>query len=70
MEDPMPTVDEYSHLSLAELARLLSDAAEQRVTVTRLRADVAAGAPVNPDGTVDLVHYAAWLLARRASKKA
>lgn len=55
----MPTVDEYSHLSLAELARLLSDAAEQRVTVTRLRADVAAGAPVNPDGTVDLVHYAA-----------
>ena len=26
-----------------------------------LEADVAAGAPVNPDGTVSLVEYAAWL---------
>ena len=26
-----------------------------------LREDLAAGAPANPDGTVNLVHYAAWL---------
>jgi len=26
-----------------------------------LRADLAAGAPTNADGTVNLVHYAAWL---------
>jgi len=25
------------------------------------RADLDAGAPTNPDGTVNLVHYAAWL---------
>jgi hypothetical protein len=24
-------------------------------------ADIADGAPTNPDGTVNLVHYAAWL---------
>ena len=26
-----------------------------------LLADIAAGEPTNPDGTVNLVHYAAWL---------
>jgi len=26
-----------------------------------LRADLAAGAPTNPDGTVNLIFYAAWL---------
>ena len=26
-----------------------------------LRSDLDAGAPTNPDGTVNLVHYAAWL---------
>jgi len=26
-----------------------------------LRADLAAGAPTNADGTVNLVYYAAWL---------
>jgi plasmid maintenance system antidote protein VapI len=27
-----------------------------------LEADIAAGAPVNADGTINLVHYAAWLV--------
>ena len=27
-----------------------------------LRADAAAGAPLNADGTLNLVHYAAWLV--------
>lgn len=70
MEGPLPTLDEYNHLSRPELARLLSDAGEQPVTVAMLRADVTAGAPTNPDGTIDLVRYVAWLLARRAEKKA
>ena len=26
-----------------------------------LEQDLAAGAPANPDGTINLVHYAAWL---------
>lgn len=64
----MPTLDEYRSLPLADMARLLSEAADQRVTVEMLRADVAAGAPVNPDGTLDLIAYASWLLARRREK--
>jgi hypothetical protein len=43
-----------------ELARALA-ALGAHVTVENVRADVAAGAPTNPDGTLNLVHYAAWL---------
>ena len=56
------TLDDYAALSLRELAKILSDAAGKRITIKMLRADLKAGAPVNPDGTVNLVHYAAWLL--------
>jgi len=47
-------------LTLADAARLLAKAG--RVTEAMLRADLAAGAPANPDGTINLVHYAAWLV--------
>lgn len=49
-------------LALADAARLLSAAGGQAVTVEMLEADVAAGAPTNPDGTLNLVTYAAWLV--------
>ncbi|MFQ5495859.1 MAG: hypothetical protein ACE5EX_10815, partial [Phycisphaerae bacterium] len=46
-------------LPVADAARLLSAAGGQRVTVEMLQADIDAGAPVNPDGTLNLVHLAA-----------
>ncbi len=49
-------------LALADAARLLARAGGQAVTVEMLQADVAAGAPTNADGTINLVHYAAWLV--------
>jgi hypothetical protein len=49
-------------LALADAARLLSAAGGQAVTVEMLEDDVAAGAPTNADGTLNLVHYAAWLV--------
>jgi len=49
-------------LSAAQLASLLSAAAKAKVTPQMIRADLAAGAPSNPDGTLHLVHYTAWLL--------
>jgi hypothetical protein len=49
-------------LTLADAARLLARVGGQMVTVEMLQADVAAGAPTNADGTINLVHYAAWLL--------
>lgn len=53
-------------LSVADAARLLSAGGGQRVTVEMLEADIAAGAPANPDGTLNLVHYAAWLVREAA----
>jgi hypothetical protein len=32
------------------------------VTEAVLRDDIEAGAPTNADGTLNLVHYAAWLI--------
>jgi hypothetical protein len=45
-----------------DLARILTTLGAMRVSVEMLQADIAAGAPTNPDGTVNLVHFAAWLV--------
>ena len=42
-------------LTIEQLARMLAVPAE------KVRDHVEAGAPVAADGTVNLVHYAAWL---------
>jgi hypothetical protein len=49
-------------LRLADLARILSASGSRPVSMEMLQADIDAGALANPDGTVNLVHYAAWLL--------
>jgi len=46
----------------ADAARALSAAAGRWVTPEMIEADVAAGAPANPDDTINLVRYAAWLV--------
>jgi hypothetical protein len=37
------------------------------VTVEMIRADIDAGAPVNADGTINLVRYGAWLVREIAA---
>lgn len=54
-------------LPVLDAARLLSAVGGQAVTVEMLRADLAAGAPTNADGTLNLVSYAAWLVREMAS---
>ncbi len=49
-------------LSLESVAGVLSRLSNSSVTLEMLRSDIAAGAPTNADGTINLVHYAAWLL--------
>lgn len=49
-------------LPLADAALLLSRAGGGAVTVALLESDVARGAPLNADRTLNLVHYAAWLV--------
>ena len=48
-------------LAVADAARLLAKAGGEPVTEAMIRADIEDGAPTNQDGTVNLVHYAAWL---------
>lgn len=57
-----------SALPVEQVATLLRHAGSQHLSVEAIRADLAAGAPANRDGTINLVVYAAWLvreLARR-----
>jgi hypothetical protein len=55
-------------LTLANAARLLTRAGGQAVTLEMLQADLADGAPANADGTINLVHYAAWLVREMGSR--
>jgi hypothetical protein len=49
-------------LGVADAARVLSRIGGKPVTDAMLRADIDAGAPTNVNGTINLVHYAAWLV--------
>jgi hypothetical protein len=48
-------------LTPAQAAKILAAAGSRRITEAMVQADIDAGAPANADGTVNLVHYAAWL---------
>ncbi len=55
-------------LSVEAVVLLLKRSGSQQVSVDSVRADLAAGAPQNPDRTLNLIAYGAWLvrdLARR-----
>lgn len=51
-----------NRLTPEQAAKLLSAAAKVRIPVEQIVADFEAGAPRNPDGTMNLMHYAAWLV--------
>ncbi|MCA8985835.1 MAG: hypothetical protein R3C12_12955 [Planctomycetaceae bacterium] len=52
-------------LSLADAAQLLSKAGGRLIRGEQIEVDVAIGAPTNPDGTINMVTYAAWLSKER-----
>ena len=56
------TTASLTALTVAQVSQVLSAAGGRRITEDMLRADIDAGAPVNADGTMNLVHYAAWLV--------
>ena len=57
----MPENIRLTALFREALVRLLRNAGSSTITEETLEADIAAGAPVNADGTMSLVEYAAWL---------
>jgi len=69
----MPTDAHNGHHGLTvtslppnDLAKLLTQSGGKSITLDMLRQDFEAGAPTNADGTVNLVHYAAWLVKELA----
>lgn len=48
-------------MEVQDLARLLATSGSRFTSEVSVRADIDAGAPVNADGTINLVRYAAWL---------
>ena len=55
-------------LTVADAARLLTKVGGQLVSEQMIEADVAHGAPTNADGTINLVHYGAWLVREMANR--
>ena len=49
-------------LPVRKLLELLQQSGSKHATEEAIAADIAVGAPVNPDGTVDLIIFAAWLV--------
>ena len=50
-----------SALTIKDVARLLTKVGGRVVNASMVEADIDAGAPTNSDGTLNLVHYAAWM---------
>lgn len=48
-------------LPISDAAKVLSKAGGRVIRVDQIEADIAAGAPQNGDGTINLIAYAAWL---------
>jgi len=55
-------------IAVADAARLLAAASGYSVTPEQIQADIVAGAPANIDGTINLVHYAAWLVKEMSAR--
>ena len=49
-------------ISIPDLAKLLKQAGSRHASEEAVKRDVADGAPLNSDGTINLIHYAAWLV--------
>ena len=49
-------------LTVEHISRLLTATGGRPVTEEMVRKDIESGASVNADGTINLVHYAAWLV--------
>ena len=49
-------------INIPDLVKLLKLAGSRHASEDAIRQDVEEGAPVNHDGTVNLIHYTAWLV--------
>jgi hypothetical protein len=52
-----------SAITLVKLVELLRKSGSRKASIETINADIADGAPVNSDGTINLIEYTAWLVA-------
>lgn len=57
-------------LDIYDIERLLRASGSRHVNAERVRTDIDAGAPTNIDGTINLVHYGAWLVRQVLASEA
>lgn len=57
-----PAAVNPSAMTAGDAAKVLAKASGLKINGGMIAADVAAGAPANADGTLNLVHYTAWLV--------
>ena len=50
------------HLTKVEVVRVLKLSGSRTISMESLEADIEAGAPLNEDGTMDIIAYGAWIL--------
>lgn len=71
-DDQQVTAPRLMSMTPEQVATLLRHAGSEHLSVEAIRTDLAAGAPTNADGTLNLVAYGAWLvreLARRGAAR-
>ena len=49
-------------LTIEMLVRILKQAGSRLITEESIAEDIAAGAPQNEDGTINLIEFAAWIV--------
>lgn len=54
-------VEEIRRISVGDAVALI-ELAGGDATEEEIRANIEAGAPLNADGSLDLLHYGAWLI--------
>ena len=64
--DGTPRLDPAA-MTVEDAAKLLTKAGGVRISESQIRADIEVNAPTNADGTINLVHYAAWLVHEMAA---
>ena len=64
--DATPRLDPAA-MTVEDAAKLLTKAGGVRVDASQIDQDIEAGAPTNAGGTINLVHYAAWLVREMAA---
>ena len=53
-------------LSPEQLATILGRISREHITAEMIAQDIDAGAPTNSDGTLNVIHYTAWLVREMA----